>query len=186
MYKRQVRVTVPTSRVDALVRRFWLVLAGVALAVLLAVALAGRWVALWVSRPLTRLREAARAAGAGDLGTRADASDGPPEVREVAAAFNDTVARLEALVGAQEAFVADASHQLRSPLTALRLRLENLEDEVPPAARAGFTAAITETDRLSQLVDMLLAMARSEQVPAEPQPQRRQRGLQLVRGVPGE
>ena len=162
-----VRITVPTSRVDSLVRRYWLVLAGVALAVLLAVALAGHWVASWVSRPLIRLREATRAAGAGDLGARADASEGPPEVREVAAAFNDTVARLEALVGAQEAFVADASHQLRSPLTALRLRLENLEYAEGPEAAEGLERALAEVQRLARLVDGLLALARADRRAAE-------------------
>jgi signal transduction histidine kinase len=162
-----VRITVPTSRVDALTRRYWLVLGGVAIAVLLAVALAGRGVALWVSRPLTRLREATRAAGAGDLAVRADASDGPPEVREVAAAFNDTVARLEALVGAQEAFVADASHQLRSPLTALRLRLENLEYAEGPEAAEGLERALAEVQRLARLVDGLLALARPDRRAAE-------------------
>jgi signal transduction histidine kinase len=143
----------------------------VALVVLAAVALVGRGLALWVSRPLTRLRDVTREAGAGDLGARADASDGPPEVREVAAAFNDTVARLEVLVGAQEAFVADASHQLRTPLTALRLRLELLEGSLAqvPEARdqiPDLAAALAEVARLSRLVDGLLELARAERTGA--------------------
>ncbi|MBJ7457157.1 MAG: HAMP domain-containing protein, partial [Thermoleophilia bacterium] len=94
-----VRVSVPTSRLDSLVMRYWLVLGGVALIVLAAVAVAGRWLALWVSRPLTHLRDATRQAEAGDLAVRADAAEGPAEVRELASAFNDMVGRLDLLVG---------------------------------------------------------------------------------------
>ena len=59
---------------------------------------------------------------------------GPAELTVLAESFNATAARLEQLVGAQRAFVADASHQLRTPLAAMRLRLENLEADVtaPP------------------------------------------------------
>ena len=71
--------------------------------------------------------------------------------------------RLEELVGAQESFVADASHQLRTPLTALRLRLENLEAQLDdPEAIDDLAAARAETSRLSRLVDGLLALARAD------------------------
>ena len=157
-----VRASVPTSRVDALVRRYWLVLGSIALIVLSVVALAGMWLARWVSRPLTDLRDATRAAEAGDLAVRADAANGPEEVREVAHAFNDMVARLDVLVGTQEQFVADASHQLRSPLTALRLRIENLRYDADPAAEADLDGALEEVERLSRLVNGLLALARAD------------------------
>lgn len=157
-----VRASVPTSRVDALTRRYWLVLTGIALVVLAVVALAGIWLARWVSRPLTDLRDATRAAEAGDLAVRADAASGPEEVREVARAFNDMVGRLDVLVGTQEQFVADASHQLRSPLTALRLRIENLRYDADPATEADLDGALEEVERLSRLVDGLLALARAD------------------------
>ena len=108
-----------------------------------------------------RRSEAAIAAGDGDLSARAPTDDGPPEVRALARAFNETVAKLEQLLDSQQAFVADASHQLRTPLTALRLRLENLEGDVPADALAG---ALTEVERLSRLVDGLLALARADAV----------------------
>ena len=60
-----VRVSVPTSRVDSLVRRYWLALGSIGLIVLSVVALAGMWLARWVSRPLTDLRDATRAAEGG-------------------------------------------------------------------------------------------------------------------------
>ncbi len=157
-----VRTSVPTSRVDSQIMRYWLILGGVALVVLATVAIAGRWLALWVTRPITDLRDAARRAEAGDLGVRADASEGPEEVRELAHAFNDMVSRLDLLIGTQEQFVADASHQLRSPLTALRLRIENLEHEVGPEVQDELGSAIDEVDRLSRLVNGLLALARAD------------------------
>ncbi len=75
-----------------------------------------------------------------------------------------TMARqLEALIAQQREFVADASHQLRTPLTALRLRLENLAaDATTPEETAAFEATIDEADRLAALVDDLLSLARAE------------------------
>ena len=92
-------------------------------------------------------------------------------MRELARAFNDMVGRLDLLVGTQEQFVADASHQLREPLTALRLRIENLEherDRRPPTTLEG---ALAEVDRLSRLVNGLLALARAERRAPERSPQ---------------
>ncbi len=83
-------------------------------------------------------------------------------MRELAHAFNDMVSRLDLLIGTQEQFVADASHQLRSPLTALRLRIENLEHEVGPEVQDELASAIDEVDRLSRLVNGLLALARAD------------------------
>ena len=82
---------------------------------------------------MRRLEGAAAAVGAGDLTVRAPEHEGPPEVRSLAAVFNETVAKLDQLLRSQEEFVADASHQLRTQLTALRLRLENLSRDVAPA-----------------------------------------------------
>jgi signal transduction histidine kinase len=163
-----VRITAPTSALDARVRRSWLTLAGVAAISLagaagLAVGLAGS-----VSRPLRRLEEAADAIGLGHLETRAPVDDGPLEVRALAGAFNDTAERLAGLLAAHDAFVADASHQLRSPLTALRLRLENLEAEVDGEALTDLRGAVAETRRLSRTVDGLLALARADRAAGEP------------------
>jgi signal transduction histidine kinase len=156
-----VRITYPTASVDMRVRRVWLALAGVALVVLAAVALAGSALARSVTRPLRGLGQATATLANGDLGARAPTGAGPPELRQLAAAFNDMAARLGRLVDSQRAFVADASHQLRTPLTALRLRLENLEPELSSGA-GDLRAAIAETGRLARLVDGLLALARAE------------------------
>jgi signal transduction histidine kinase len=89
-------------------------------------------------------------------------------VRSLAASFNDTVRKLDVLVESREAFVADASHQLRTPLAALRLRLENVERDVAPEGRADLEAALAEVGRLSRLVDGLLALARADSTTSVP------------------
>ncbi len=162
-----VRITYPTSAVDARVRRYWLMLLAIGAMVLVATTLVGLRFARWVSSPLGRLEASAAKAGAGDLSTRADEDAGPPEVRSLAAAFNHMIAELEQLVRSQEEFVADASHQLRTPLTALRLRLENLGGDVTESAQADLERALDEVERLSRLVDGLLALARAEVSPVE-------------------
>jgi signal transduction histidine kinase len=161
-----VRVTYPTSAVDTRVRRYWLMLLAIGGTVLAATALMGFRFARWVSAPLGRLESVAAEAGAGDLAARA-AEEGPPEVRSLAAAFNHMIVELEQLVRAQEEFVADASHQLRTPLTALRLRLEVLAGKVTGSGQADLERALEEVERLSRLVSGLLALARAEVSPPE-------------------
>lgn len=151
-----VRVTYPTSRIDARLRRTWALLVLVALVGLAAAALIGLAIARWISRPLAAVGDAAARIGEGELAARAP-EHGPPEVREVARSLNETAAKLESLLRSQEAFVADASHQLRTPLTALRLRLENLD-----ASGADVEPALAEVERLGRLVDDLLALARAD------------------------
>ena len=163
-----VRVSRSTASVDASVRNNWLLLATIGGAVLAIVLLVSLVVARSVTRPLADLGHAASRLGEGDLETRAPVPSGPTEVRVLAEEFNTTAEQLEELVDAQHSFVADASHQLRSPLAALRLRLENLESEVDPAAAEDVEGAGAEVERLSRLVDGLLALARAERNPPAP------------------
>jgi signal transduction histidine kinase len=144
------------------VHRQWVWLGVLGLAVLVASGLLGLVLSRWLSRPLAQLQKAVEGLQAGDLGTRASIASGPPELVELAARFDDMAARLEEMVEGQRGFVADASHQLRTPLTALRLRLENLETTLPTNARSDLEPAIAEAHRLSRLVDGLLALARVE------------------------
>jgi signal transduction histidine kinase len=157
-----VRITYPTSALDSRVRRYWLLLAAIGGVVLAAATLVGLRFARTLTKPLSALEQAAAAVGGGDLQARAPADSGPPEIRALASEFNDTVSRLEALLRSQDEFVADASHQLRTPLAALRLRLENLERDVGENGKDDLAAALAELSRLSRLVDGLLALARAD------------------------
>jgi signal transduction histidine kinase len=165
-----VRLTLPTSEVDRRILRFWLSLAAVGVVVLLTVTAISWRISRSVVRPVRALTDAAERLAAGDLRARIDVGDAPAELGQLAASFNGMADRLEALLGAQQAFVADASHQLRTPLTSLRLQLENAEAETTDAGtRQDLRTAIGELDRMSELVGQLLALARAEgrRVPVE-------------------
>jgi signal transduction histidine kinase len=121
-----------------------------------------------VGRPLSELDAAAQRLGGGALDTRSQAGSGPPEVRRLASTFNIMAARLEALVHGNRAMMADVSHQLRTPLAALRLRLDLLSQDADEATVSELAGAQDEIGRLSRLVDGLLAVARAESVVVEP------------------
>ncbi|MFF4546595.1 sensor histidine kinase [Streptomyces sp. NPDC001435] len=137
--------------------------AGIAASALLSVRLAR-----WVSRPLSTLDASARRLGEGVLDERADVGPGPPEVRRLAATFNTMAARTEALVHGHRAVIADVSHQLRTPLAALRLRLDVLAAGAEDDTAVELAAAQEEIARLSRMVDGLLAVARAEQATPRP------------------
>ncbi len=119
-----------------------------------------------ISRPIDALAGVARRMAAGDLEARAEPR-GSSEQVEVSEAFNEMADRLGTVLESQRAFVADASHQLRTPLTGLQLRLEAAAAKAGPGATADeLTAAERETERLAAIVGDLLDLASSEQ-PAE-------------------
>jgi signal transduction histidine kinase len=146
----------------------WTWLAAVALAGLAAAAVAAITLARWVSRPLSSLDAAAQGLGGGALDTRSAAGHGPPEVRRLARNFNGMAGRLESLVHGNRATIADVSHQLRTPLAALRLRLDLLSQDSELDTAEELAGAQDEIARLSHLVDGLLAVARAENVLVEP------------------
>lgn len=118
-----------------------------------------------ISRPIERLRRRTEELAGGDFHGRADSMKGPPEVRSLARSFNTMTERVSGLMAKQRAFAGDASHQLRTPLTALRLQLERaatMIDTDPQGARERLEAASSETERLQRLVEGLLMMARSD------------------------
>ena len=166
-----VRITFDAHEVTERVWRLWIGLIAIAAVVLAVVAVVGWFLAGSVTRPVRRLQAAAQRFSQGDLTPIDTTSKAPPELATLEAGFNDMARRLDELIERQRAFVADASHQLRTPLTALRLRLENLQSAVEIDADSDYTAtgvagelgdAIDETNRLSDLVNDLLRLARTE------------------------
>jgi two-component system, OmpR family, sensor kinase len=157
-----VRMSAPTGEVAANVRESWLRLALIGLAVIAAALVLAWFLADSMARPLQRLARTARDLGHGDLDARAP-EKGPRELREVGQAFNGMARALAANLRAQRDLLANASHQLRTPLTGLRLRLEALAEEPGPAGRQAEKAE-AELDRLSALVDDLLELASASSV----------------------
>lgn len=152
-----VLATREDDRVDRDTRRAWLALGGLAVLVIVlsggAAVLFGRRLAA----PMERLAEAAGRLGSGDFSARAPRA-GVREIDAVGAALDASAERLEDLIGRERAFSADASHQLRTPLAALRIDLEAMElrgEEGPE-----LQAALGQVDRLQATVDTLLAVAR--------------------------
>lgn len=164
-----VRLTLDTNEVTAAVHRFWLGLAGVAAVVLAAMAGVGWAIARSITRPLRRLHVAAARFGTGDLTAIGADPGAPPEIASLGATMDHMAHRLAQLLAEQRAFVADASHQLRTPLTALKLRLENLQNDPAAHSAEDLGAAVEETDRLGELVGALLMLARAEEA-AETEP----------------
>lgn len=152
-----VRLSASRESLVARVHRSWLRLALIGLAVV-AGALVLAWIlASTVARPLARLRDTAARLGGGDLDARA-ATEGPKELAELGVSFNRMADALATSLRAQRDFVANASHQLRTPLTGLKLRLEAIRAEGGTAAENASKAEL-EVDRLSALVADLLALA---------------------------
>jgi signal transduction histidine kinase len=157
-----VRITQSIDAVHKAVKTSILDIAALAGVVLLLGLVAGGLIAQQIARPIRRLDGAARRVAEGDLDT-AVAVEGSTEQRSLARTFNEMTQRIKRLLRVQQDFVADASHQLRTPLTGLRLRLENLAErfrgDAPVERELG--AAMGEIDRLSSIVDELLVLSRA-------------------------
>ena len=154
-----VRVTQSVAAVNGAVRNAVVGLAVVGLIVLALGLFAGLVIAGQVGRPIRRLEAVARRIAAGDLEARATV-EGSSEQRSLSRSFNEMTDRIARLLHAQRDFVADASHQLRTPLTGIRLRLEEARalDQGRPS-ELEIDAAIGEVDRLSHTVTDLLVLS---------------------------
>ena len=154
-----VRISARLGAIDDDVRESWLRLGAIGLAVIVAGLVLAWLLAAPLGRQVRRLGRAAERLGAGELDARAPV-DGPQELATLARSFNQMAGALESNIEAQRDFVANASHQLRTPLTGLRLRLEAIREEGGWSGEEAAKAEI-ELDRLSSLVDDLLALARA-------------------------
>ncbi|MFY1622086.1 ATP-binding protein [Micromonospora sp. WMMD735] len=158
-----IRTVVPRADVTAGVARAWLVLAALGIVlVLLGLAVADR-LARTLVRPITELSSVSHRLANAELTARAEPA-GPPELREVAGALNHLAARIQVLLREEREQVADLSHRLRTPLTALRLEAESLRD---PDDAARVAAAV---DGLERAVTGLIRQARWRSDPVDGAP----------------
>lgn len=144
-----IEVRIPPSLLHEGVGTAWTILALLAVALLVVAVLVSDRLARTVTRPAVDLAATSRALAAGDTSARAEAT-GPPEIAEVGAALNLLADRIDELLAGERERVADLSHRLRTPLTALRMDAES----------AGAAAIISDVDRLEAEVSEIIRTAR--------------------------
>jgi signal transduction histidine kinase len=154
-----VRAAAPHSRVIERVALIWVAMAALAVLVIAAAWLVARRQARRLALPLEHLSLAAGQLGDGDFSVRT-LPEGISEIDAVGASLNTTAARLDELLARERAFSVDASHQLRTPLAGLRLRLEAALERSDSELRPAIHASLHEADRLEQTIEELLALAR--------------------------
>ena len=157
----RVIVQAPTAELEQRTRRVWILIGLLgAGGVLAAVALASLQ-ARRLARPLEAIAERSAQLGDGDFSVRAGRF-GVPEIDAIAKGLDGSAERIAELVAREREFSANASHQLRTPLTALRLRLEEVhrQESLTPSIRTDLEAALTEADRLEATIADLLVYAR--------------------------
>jgi signal transduction histidine kinase len=151
----------PTGPMRSRTLHGWLVIgAGEITAMLLAVGAALRLTG-WVLKPVRILDATTHDIATGRLKSRVAATGGPPELRRLARSFNEMADNVEDVLEQQRAFVADASHQLRNPLSALLLRIELLALELPEGNEE-IASVQAEGKRLARVLDDLLDLALAE------------------------
>lgn len=154
----------PLEPVRATLRELAAALLAVSLAVWLAAAAAGRAACRWALRPVTRMADAARGMTAADLGERLPAAPARDELADLGQAFNALLGRVEEAFERQRGFTAEASHQLRTPLTALLGQVEvALRRERDGAEyRRVLESVRRQSERLRKVVESLLFLARAD------------------------
>jgi signal transduction histidine kinase len=140
----------------------WFVIAAIGVGAVVVAAGGALLLARRLSAPLERLRHAARRIGAGDLDARAPLS-GVAEFDTLAATLNDSAARIQRMLGRERSLSVEVSHQLRTPLSGLRLELESLRASVPSTSKV--ESALAAVDRLETIISDVIALARDLPVP---------------------
>ncbi|GIE31817.1 two-component sensor histidine kinase [Actinoplanes italicus] len=154
-----IRTLVTDAELTRGVTRAWATLAALGgTLVLLGLFVADR-LARAITRPITELSAVSHRLARAELTARADPS-GPPELREVAGALNHLAGRIQDLLATERERIADLSHRLRTPLTALRLEAESLRDP-DEAARVASAA-----DQVARAVTAVIQQARRAETPA--------------------
>jgi signal transduction histidine kinase len=162
-----VRTSSSRADVRGTVIRDLLGLGALALVALVGAGLLADWQARRLSGPMEQLANAATDLGAGDFSVRPPVS-GVPEIDRTGAALNATAVRISEQIERERAFAAQASHQLRTPLTRLRLELEGGLAGDPAELPAAAREALVTAEALTRTVDEVLDLARRSTAPAEP------------------
>jgi two-component system, OmpR family, sensor kinase len=136
-----------------------LLVGAIALTVLVAAAL---WIATRVARPLTEIADFAAELDSADLDRRLAIDRGPTEVRSLASSFNRMLERMQRAFRREREFVADASHELRTPVTIARGELDLLRRDVDPSAGERVDKVRRELQRMERLVSEMLTLASQE------------------------
>jgi signal transduction histidine kinase len=152
----------PTNRLRSATVSAWTVAGLAGLLALGVFVLVAGWLARWILRPVTELDDTALRLAAGDFDSRVPANVGPKELRHLARSFNAMADHVGGSLVQQRAFVAQASHQLRNPLAALRIRVDNLARYVQQPGHEEHRLLLEETERLALILDGLLTLARAE------------------------
>ncbi|WP_064750450.1 sensor histidine kinase [Solirubrobacter soli] len=158
----------PTQRLRRNVARDWLIVVGGELIALIGCALLASRLTRWILRPVHDLDHTAHAIATGRMAARALDGSGPPELRHLTGSFNAMAANVEKIVQRQRNFLADASHQLRNPLSALLLRLDTLAIGAPEDPVVD--AAAKEGRHLAGILERLLELANADETHARPEP----------------
>jgi signal transduction histidine kinase len=156
----------PTGAMRSRILRGWLVIAGGELAATVVGVLAAIRLTGWVLRPVKVLDRATHDIATGRMKSRVAEAGGPPELRRLTRSFNEMADNVEEVLEQQRAFVADASHQLRNPLSALLLRIDLLGLELPQASEE-MASVREEGKRLATVLDDLLGLALAEHAVAD-------------------
>lgn len=159
-----VTVTRTQGAIAAAVQRAVMPVAGLGLALMAASVLVALILARAISRPFVRLAEAARALGEGRLDLHLDRPYAISEAQSIATALEESDRGLRERIRRGHEFAANASHQLRTPITALRLELEDLSlwRQTPPAVAEQLGRALAEIDRLTAAIQDLLEYSRGD------------------------
>jgi len=162
-----IRASIPLSQLYTRIGLTWLAMAGMALAAVAVSWLTARRFTTRLVQPLEDLAAAAERLGDGDFTARSPRA-GIAEIDQVGEALDATAARIGETLDRERAFSAEASHQLRTPLTGLRLQLEAALESPGQDPHAAIRAGIRSADRLERTIEDLLALARQRRAPRAP------------------
>jgi signal transduction histidine kinase len=161
-----LRASVERATYD--IARAWIVITAGALVALAGFGLLALVVSRWLLRPLAELGRGVRAVAAGSRREHVAGGAGPPELRELAELFNRMSEAVADADDQQRRLVADASHQLRNPMAALRLRVDALERRITPEGHGNYKSTVDEVERLEALLDRLLDLATADSLAPGP------------------